>query len=164
VLGGFTYAETSWPQALADRIAAHTRAFAALGSVTKLWSRTTQEPVLAKAEIAGIKACLTDCRSIGATPRWRRITILRPCRRSRAGRATPPLQFSRRPATSEKFGIVQNGQKQLFNCITGRYRRDFVITLGRVIHLTITPNVRQLRVPISVNTWHSKRQRALSGY
>jgi transposase len=32
----FTYAQASWTQALADRIGAHTRAFAALGGVPKL--------------------------------------------------------------------------------------------------------------------------------
>ena len=55
VLGAsnFTYAEASWTQGLADWIAAHTRAFAALGAVPKLL-------VPDNTKVAVIKACLYE--------------------------------------------------------------------------------------------------------
>jgi len=55
VLGAsnFTYAEASWTQALADWIGAHTRAFAALGGVSKLL-------VPDNTKVAVIKACLYE--------------------------------------------------------------------------------------------------------
>jgi transposase len=49
----FTYAEASWTQALADWIAAHTRAFATLGGVPKLL-------VPDNTKVAVIKACLYE--------------------------------------------------------------------------------------------------------
>ena len=49
----FTYAEATWTQSLADWIAAHTRAFAALGGVPRLL-------VPDNTKVAVIKACLYD--------------------------------------------------------------------------------------------------------
>jgi transposase len=89
VLGAsnFTYAEASWTQSLADWIGAHTRAFAALGGAPKL--------LLVPERSRSSRPVFTSRRSIGATPRWRRITILRSCRHGRAGRATRPRSKSR---------------------------------------------------------------------
>src|SRR6516165_2827750 len=85
----FTYAEASWTQALADWIGAHTRAFAALGGVPKLLvpDNTKSLPSRRRGSPSS-RPALTSRRSIGPTPRWRRITIPRSCRHGRAGRAT----------------------------------------------------------------------------
>jgi transposase len=57
----FTYAEASWTQALADCIGAHTRAFAVVGGVPNpAGAGQYEEPALAKAGVAVIKACLYD--------------------------------------------------------------------------------------------------------
>ena len=66
------YAEATWTQSLADWISAHTRAFEAIGGVTRLL-------VPDNTKTAVIKACLYELKSTGPIRRWQRITALACC-------------------------------------------------------------------------------------